>query len=208
MNGQTPSHSAVLIPLDKAEMAKTSNSTPKMPALLEGDSVLRFLIDGGSWADAVEMEYSLTVPVLEAQLKAAVKKQNPSGERYRAKLLGELREAYSFMGRSPDRANAFLEAELDAYFAEKGVPRPAPKVVAPAPAPVVATPTRPVRATRAPWAPQKPGRPMAAPVTPVRPPPVPRTPAAPVKAPQAYDLRPRPTKPNNRFGALDDSDSE
>jgi hypothetical protein len=186
-------------------MAKTSNSAT---ALRGGDSVLRFLIDGGSWADAVEMEYSLTVPVLEAQLKAAVKKQNPSGERYRAKLLGELREAYSFMGKSPDRANAFLEAELDAYFAEKGVSRPAPKVVAPA-APVMATPTRasmPAKASRAPWArrpplanegaPQK--RPVAAPATPVRPPPVPRTPAAPVKAP----------KPNNRWAALGDSDSE
>lgn len=96
-------------------------------ALFQDDPVSKFLIDGGSWADAIQMELELEIPILEARLKAACKKQNPSAERFRAKLLAELRSAYLYTGKnSTEAADAFLAEALTSSRAEKGKPKPKP----------------------------------------------------------------------------------
>lgn len=88
-----------------------STLTTLMNSPLEGDSVLKFLVDGGSWADAIEMEALMRIPILEAQLKAALKKQNPSGRRHRIKLLAELVGDYAYLGKSNPDFDALLQEE-------------------------------------------------------------------------------------------------
>ena len=95
-------------------------------ALFQDDPVSKFLIDGGSWADAIEMDLELEIPILEARLRATCKKQNPSAERFRAKLLTELRAAYSYTGKGTEAADAFLAEALTSSRAEKGKPKPKP----------------------------------------------------------------------------------
>lgn len=95
-------------------------------ALFQDDPVSKFLIDGGSWADAIEMDLELEIPILEARLRAACKKQNPSAERFRAKLLTELRAAYSYTGKGTEAADAFLAEALTSSRAEKAKPKPLP----------------------------------------------------------------------------------
>jgi hypothetical protein len=104
-----------------AKMSSTVQSIDLI-ALMQDDPVSKFLINGGSWADAIEMELLLTdIPVLEARIIAACKKQNPSAERYRAKLLGELRSAYYYVGKGSQAADDFLAEALTA----KAVPKKA-----------------------------------------------------------------------------------
>lgn len=112
----------------------STNQSIDLIALMQEDPVSKFLIDGGSWADAIEMELLLTdIPILEARIKAACKKQNPSAERYRAKLLGELRSAYSYVGKGSQAADDFLAAALAVKAAPvKAAPAKATSNAAPA----------------------------------------------------------------------------
>ena len=103
-------------------MATTTTKSIDLIALFQDDPVSKFLIDGGSWADAIEMQTKLDLPVLEARLKAACKKQNPSAERYRAKLLDELRSAYSYIGKGADAGDAFLAEALASHQTGKAKP--------------------------------------------------------------------------------------
>ena len=116
------------------------------------DPVLNFLTDGGSWADAAEMEATLKIPVLEAQLQAAVRKgPNPSAERHRQRLLADLRQAYSDTYRPASRADALLAAAQEEWAKEKGQSKE--KKAAPS------TPSKPAKTPEAPGAPVKPKRP-------------------------------------------------
>ena len=100
--------------------AYPSNS---MMDVLLADPIFRFLADGGSWADAVEMEEEMmaetkakeqakrleeavaSIPKWEAQLAALLRKpQNPSALRHKARLLKSLREAYAHAGQDPSKA--------------------------------------------------------------------------------------------------------
>lgn len=71
--------------------------------LFSGDPILNFLADGGSWADAIEMEYKLAIPIWEAKLKATFGQFTSESEEERARLLRQLENAYSFLGQ-PGRA--------------------------------------------------------------------------------------------------------
>ena len=121
------------------------------PLLRDMDPVLKFLVDGGSWADAMELEATLRIPVLEAQLKAAFKKQNPSGEAHRQRLLKQLKEDYAYLGRSTERADKFFQDAEAAYLFEKA--QRGPKAAA------VSTPPPKNRANAPPQAPVKAPRP-------------------------------------------------
>lgn len=99
----------------------TTSSTPLIR--LPNDPVTQFVVDGGDWGDAMALEHSFNIPILEAKLIAAVKKQNPSGERYRTKLLSELVESYSWVGKTRAEADTFLANALAAYMAEKSARR-------------------------------------------------------------------------------------
>ena len=99
----------------------TTSSTPLIK--LPNDPVTQFVVDGGNWGDAMALEHSFNIPILEAKLIAAVKKQNPSGERYRAKLLSELVESYNWVGKTRAEADTFLANALAAYMAEKSARR-------------------------------------------------------------------------------------
>lgn len=118
---------------------------------LKGDPVLTFLVNGGSWADAIEMEAKMRIPVLEAQLKAAVKKQNPSGAKHRERLVKQLKEDYAYLGKNTGQVDKLLEEETAAYLFQKaqGAPRAAPVAATPPPrARGMAPPQAPVKAPR------------------------------------------------------------
>lgn len=66
----------------------------------KADPVSKFLADGGSWADAIELDYQLQIPIWEGQLKGAVGRFGPSAERHKARLLKHLQEAYGYLGMS------------------------------------------------------------------------------------------------------------
>lgn len=107
--------------------------------MIADDPILRFLANGGSWADAVEMEEAAaeerrevekagrmeraveSIPRWEAQLEAVVKKgsKTPSALKHKARLLESLREAYAHAGRDPRGADAFL-AEAEAKGKGRG----------------------------------------------------------------------------------------
>lgn len=74
--------------------------------------VIQFIVNGGSWGDAMILDASLNIPILEARLRAAARKRNPPGERYRAILLNELIEAYIYVGKTRAEAEAFLAKAL------------------------------------------------------------------------------------------------
>jgi hypothetical protein len=110
----------------------TSTLSIDLIALFQEDPVTKFLINGGSWADAEEMEAYRNISVLEARITAACKKQNPSAERYRAKLLEELRSDYIYVGKGSKAADAFLAEALAAKLAEKAAPPKTASNAAPA----------------------------------------------------------------------------
>jgi hypothetical protein len=107
--------------------------------MIADDPILRFLANGGSWADAVEMEEVAAeerrgvekaerlekaveaIPKWEAQLEATVRKgrRDPSALKHKARLLESLREAYAHAGRDPREAVTFL-AEAEAKATGKG----------------------------------------------------------------------------------------
>lgn len=97
----------------------TTTQSINLISLMENDPVYKFLIDGGSWADAIEMEILENTLVLEAKLKAATKKQNPSAQRYCAKLLEELRSAYAYVGKGSEKADEFFQEALASHTAPK-----------------------------------------------------------------------------------------
>lgn len=106
----------------------SSTTSPKTLIQLPlGDPVTKFVVDGGSWGDAMILQSTLDIPVLEARILAAAKKQNPSGERYRAKLVAELAEAYSWVpGKTRKDAEAFHAAALAAAKASKAQAKAGP----------------------------------------------------------------------------------
>jgi hypothetical protein len=129
-----------IISLAIIRMSSTTTTTNTKPLLNLNDAFTKFIVDGGSWADAMSIQASLDIPILEAKLKAAVKKQNPSGERYRAKLLAELRSAYADTpGKKSEDADTFLADALAAYEAEKAAKKAA-KAGTATPAKAKATP--------------------------------------------------------------------
>ncbi len=109
-------------------MNATAKPTPNLLELMRAaDPVSRFLADGGSWADAIELEYSLQIPVWEAQLKAAATKTNPAAERYRQRLVKDLKEAYTYIGKPADTADKLLATYLAEAQAAKPKGKPAAK---------------------------------------------------------------------------------
>jgi hypothetical protein len=107
----------------------TNKPAIDLMALVQGDPVSRFLANGGSWADAIELEYSLQIPNWEAQLKATATRKGPSAERHRQRLVKSLNEAYTFIGKPADTADKLLASYLAADVAT-GKPKPAPKAEA------------------------------------------------------------------------------
>lgn len=89
----------------------TTNAQHTLQALLLDDPILRFLADGGSWADAIEMDYDLKIPVWGAQLKKAMAKKGPSAVKHQQRILADLQGAYAFKGISGKAFEAKL-AEL------------------------------------------------------------------------------------------------
>lgn len=81
--------------------------------------VIQFVVDGGTWGDAMILDSYINIPILEARLIAAAKKQSPSAERYRAKLFEQLVEAYIYVRKTRADADAFLAAALAAGKASK-----------------------------------------------------------------------------------------
>ena len=94
-----------------SEHKMTTNAQTTIQALKMDDPILRFLADGGSWADAVEMEYDLKIPVWSAQLKKAMAKRGPSAVKHQQRVLADLREAYAYKGSSVEAFEAAI-AEL------------------------------------------------------------------------------------------------
>lgn len=112
--------------------------------MIAADPISQFLANGGSWADAAEMEERVmeerraveaaerleraveAIPKWRAQLEATVRKgsKTPSALKHKARLLESLREAYAHAGRDPNTANAFL-GELEAGVAAGAVAKPA-----------------------------------------------------------------------------------
>lgn len=87
--------------------------TSKVPLLDLTHPITRFLADGGSWADAVEMEYEqILIPMWSAQLRASLGKKAPSAERRRQVLIRDLREAYSYCGVRENRVQEIISALL------------------------------------------------------------------------------------------------
>ena len=85
----------------------------------KADPVSKFLAESGSWADAIELDYQLQIPIWEGQLKGAVGRFGPSAERHKARLLKHLQEAYSYLGM-PGRAEARMAQFQREWEAEKG----------------------------------------------------------------------------------------
>lgn len=118
-------------------MATTATQT-KLMELIMSDPISRFLANGGSWADAMEMEEEArlqraveAIPKWEAQLEAVLRKpQNPSALRHKARLLESLREAYVHARRPPSDADAFLAA-AEAALKEEGAAKPKKQQSAP-----------------------------------------------------------------------------
>lgn len=121
----------------KSRMATKGTMTQQVTIaeMIAADPILQFLANGGSWADAVEMEEEMmakrrvaeeaerlaraveSIPKWEGQLEAVVRKgsKTPSALAHKARLLASLREAYAHAGRDPTTADAFLaraEAEV------------------------------------------------------------------------------------------------
>jgi hypothetical protein len=89
--------------------------TPKTTLLdLDADPILRFLADGGSWADAIEMDYEQNlIPLWTSQLKGcSPKKRSPSALKHRQRLIDNLQSAYAYCGVSGDRFQAILNSIL------------------------------------------------------------------------------------------------
>lgn len=77
------------------------------------DPITRYLADGGSWANAVEMDYEQNlIPKWTRQLKASLGKKSPSAEKHRQRLIDDLQSAYSYCGVSGDRFQAILTSIL------------------------------------------------------------------------------------------------
>ncbi len=101
-------------------MATKGTMTPRemLVQMIEADPILKFLANGGSWAEAAEMEEAErlkraveSIPKWEAQLEAVLRKpQNPSALRHKARLVESLREAYEQAGRDAGAADAYLAA--------------------------------------------------------------------------------------------------
>lgn len=95
--------------------------------LLRRDPISSFLADGGSWADAVEMEYTLEIPIWEGQLKGVVGRKGPSAERHKARLLKHLQQAYTYLGE-PGKAEMRL-AQFQKEWEEEQMGKPKAKTV-------------------------------------------------------------------------------
>jgi hypothetical protein len=100
-------------------MATTSNSINLLDIMRKADPVSKFLADGGSWADAIELDYQLQIPVWEGQLKGAVGRFGPSAERHKARLLQHLQEAYTYLGQT-GKAEARMAQFQREWEEEKG----------------------------------------------------------------------------------------
>ena len=89
--------------------------------MMKGDPVSKFLADGGTWADAIALQYSLQLPLWEGQLKGAVGRKGPSAERHKARLMQHLQEAYNYMGQTgkAERQLAAFQAEWEEEQAAK-----------------------------------------------------------------------------------------
>jgi hypothetical protein len=74
------------------------------------DPIFKFLANGGSWADAVEMEYTLNdIPKWSKQLQAAFLKHSPSAKAHQQRLIEKLREAYAYCGISGEAFEAKIQ---------------------------------------------------------------------------------------------------
>ena len=89
----------------------TTNAQSTIQALLMDDPITRFLADGGSWADAVGMDYELKIPVWAAQLKKAMTKRGASAVKHQERLRTDIDSAYAYLGVSSERRAALI-AEL------------------------------------------------------------------------------------------------
>jgi hypothetical protein len=114
----------------------TMTPTQTIAEMIAADPILQFLANGGSWADAVEMDERMqeerraaaevvrlaaaveAIPKWEGQLEAVVRKgsKTPSALAHKARLLASLREAYAHAGRDPSTADAYL-ARVEAVVA-------------------------------------------------------------------------------------------
>ena len=103
----------------------TSVQSVNLLELLRKDPVANFLADGGSWADAIELDYTLNIPIWEGQLKGAVGRKGPSAERHKARLLKHLQEAYSYLGQPGKELErlAVFQREYEEAQAAKGKPK-------------------------------------------------------------------------------------
>lgn len=93
-----------------SNQANMSNSANTLQTLLSSDPILRFLAHGGSWADAVEMEYANQIPKWSKQLQAAYLKHSPSAKVHQKRLEDRLREAYSYSGVNGKAFEAIIES--------------------------------------------------------------------------------------------------
>lgn len=77
------------------------------------DPITRYLADGGSWANAVEMEYEQhLIPKWTRQLQASLGKKSPSAEKHRQRLIDDLKSAYAYCGVGEERFQTILSSIL------------------------------------------------------------------------------------------------
>ncbi len=89
-------------------MSKTSTQTT-LQASIDSNPITRFLADGGSWADAVQMEYeTILIPKWEGQIRGSLHKHSPSAVKHRQRVMADLLDAYAFCGISRNTLNNLL----------------------------------------------------------------------------------------------------
>jgi hypothetical protein len=81
----------------------TQSTVNALQALTYSNPITRFLADGGSWADAVHMEYqTILIPKWEAQIRNSLHKHSPSAIKHRERVMADLRDAYAYCGMTGD----------------------------------------------------------------------------------------------------------
>ncbi len=93
---------------NQANMSNSAVNT--LQTLISSDPILKFLANGGSWADAIEMEYAKDIPKWSKQLQAAYLKHSPSAKVHQKRLEDKLREAYSYSGVNGKAFEAIIES--------------------------------------------------------------------------------------------------
>jgi phage gpG-like protein len=101
--------------MQNLESRKPRKMTEQSKATLldSTDPITRYLADGGSWANAVEMEYEQNlIPKWSRQLQASLGKKSPSAEKHRQRLIDDLQMAYAYCGISGDHFQTILATLL------------------------------------------------------------------------------------------------